>query len=68
MEDKIKSAVEIITRCIITEIVEEMVMDVFKWGYDEQKEKIKAVIRSKAEGALVDIVWKGRVDTIWATK
>lgn len=64
MENNIKIAVEVGTRRVVTGILEETIEDAFTVNYDEQKERVKKPIRTMVEGALIDIVGPGRLDTI----
>lgn len=60
MKDIIKTAVEVVSKCIVKKIVEETIEDVITVGYDEQKEGIEAVLRNMVEQCCSDTIW-------WAT-
>lgn len=53
MGDNIKTAFDVVTKLVVTGIVKEMIEDVFKVDYDEQKKGIRAPIRNAMEGALL---------------
>lgn len=64
MEDNNKTALEVLRRRGVTEIVKETIEDAFAVGYYEQKESNKTTIQNMVEGAFIDIVKQGRQDTI----
>lgn len=74
MKDNIKAAVEFVTRCVVTGIVEDTIEDVFRVRSGDQKEGIKTPVRNMLEGASIDVVKHGIVDIIlvwnvdWMTK
>lgn len=64
MGDFTKRSVEVVTRRIVTGIVEEVIEDAFAGGYDEQNEERKQSIRNMVEEALADIFEKRHSGTI----
>lgn len=65
LKDNIKVAVEVTTSRIFTGIVEETIEDQNNGVVHKQKEKIKTTIRNMLEGALIEIVEQGSLDTIF---
>lgn len=64
MEDNIRTTFPVVTPRVFTDIVEEMIENAFRAGFDVKNEGIKTTFLNMMAGALVDIVEQGRVDTI----
>lgn len=64
IEDKIKTAVEVATRCTVTGIVEKTTEDIFKVGHNERMKWMKTPIRNMLEETLIDIVKQGDLEII----
>lgn len=62
MEDRIKATGELATRNIVTVLMEEDEAEALTVGFHERERGIKTTIRIIVEGALISIVYQGRLN------
>lgn len=65
MDDDTEIGVEVGTRRVVTDIVEQNIEDAFAAGHGVQEKCIKTLIRKMTKGAIFAIVEQGRLDAIW---